>query len=236
MAKRASDGQVKSSSCGKANRGPIVIDSARVKVESISVEQDSGWRPDDDARTAELIQTFLSGEFGFGTLTIPAVLVDKKDKPDSYMASGRDGLIRLANGKSTVRALQHIMKEHGQNVEEAEWAQGALLDVFTRGLRVDLVYFEDYDYDVMQAWYGLMHDEDCNRYRRTSVAMKLHIVRQQKARAPGGDWGAVSKVLCDIYGPSRRTTIHRWVSLAEFSSSDMSIIVIASLSVWFVHG
>ena len=107
-----------------------------------------------------------------------------------------DGKYRLNNGKSTIAALQKLKKERAAAIAgaaevvgstdsaEPEWATGRLLRVLKEGLRMDVVVYPagstesagGSDTLLLMAVNGMQHDADQNKYRVTSLAMKIRIV------------------------------------------------------------
>ncbi len=91
-----------------AAQGPEVIETCRIKLGDLSISEDSGWRPLDPERVAELVAVFKDGDFGATTLAIPSVLADSEKLIKS---SREDGRFRLNNGKSSVAALKQLAAE-----------------------------------------------------------------------------------------------------------------------------
>lgn len=202
------------------NMAPATINTIRVALDDISIDQDSGWRDLDSERVSELKDAFKNGDSGLGILAIPSLLEDK--------ISAIDGRRCLNNGKATVAALKALMDEWkvafktepsadtGVAVPpDLEWASGQLLAVFEEGLRVDVVRYPSDDRDLVTAWNGLAHDVDSNKYRATTLDLKIRIVNAQRARVAGGDWNLTVKALLAIYGASKRGTIYRWINAAK---------------------
>ncbi len=196
-------------------QAPRVIDNRRIKLDDISIAEDSGWRELDEERIQELTVAFKNGEFGQTTLGCASVTADQQDK---LKTSRHDGRYRLSNGKSTVAALQALAAEYraAEGTKEGPpWAKGALLEVLACGLRVDVVVYPADDDDNIVAIQGLMHDQDQNKFVATSIEMKVSIVLRQRARVEGGCWELTSKALLQVYGAGKRRTIARWVAAAR---------------------
>ena len=101
-------------------------------------------------------------------------------------------------------------------LEPPEWARGRLLEALIEGVRVDVVqYTNSEDYAIVVAINGLQHDAEQNKYTPTSITTKIQIVRTQRERVEGGDWGLALAALLRIYGPSKRRTVSRWIALAR---------------------
>ncbi len=188
-------------------------------VMDISVAADSGWRPLDEPRVTELMQAFRQGEFGLGILVMPSVLCHA----GVPKVSVHDGRRRVNNGKSTVCALQRLQQEAAGG--EPEWLTGQLADILQNGLRVDEVEYGDDSMDLVEAWNGLAHDVESNKWRATTIQMKIRIVQTARSRVAGGDWAATVKRLTDVYGASKRATIYRWVSAARGLDSDVLLFL-----------
>ncbi len=100
-------------------------------------------------------------------------------------------------------------------VTPAAWAVGKLLDVFRLGLRCDVIAYARDDDALVVAMNGLAHDADQNRFTPTSLATKVKIVRTAQERVAGGDWLATAAALVEMYGPSKRRTVARWIAVAR---------------------
>ena len=59
---------------GVVNAKPAVLKTERMRLQEISVEEDSGWRDLSEERAQELYISFKGGEYGIGILTIPSIL------------------------------------------------------------------------------------------------------------------------------------------------------------------
>ena len=57
------------------NGRPNVLKTERVRLDDISVCDDSGWRESDPREIAMLREKFKAGEYGNGILTIPSTLL-----------------------------------------------------------------------------------------------------------------------------------------------------------------
>ena len=203
---------------GVVNAKPAVLKTERMRLQEISVEEDSGWRDLCEERAEELYISFKGGEYGIGILTIPSILcVGNVPK-----MSVHDGKACISNGKATVVALKRLFEEcqketkgEGEEACPPPWAAGELYDIFEQGLRCDFVQFSTDDRELVLAWYGLAHDVDSNKYRQTSIEVKIRIVENARARAPGGTYTAAVKTLLEIYGVSKKGTIYRWINTAK---------------------
>ena len=217
--------KAKGTSIASVNGRPKILKTERVKLDDISVCDDSGWRERDPREITILRDKFKAGEYGNGILTIPSILCwDQKPK-----VSLDDGRWLINNGRSTIAALKELFQETqpGHQFEDPvelhqnDWVVGELAEIFESGVRCDFVqYFED-DRDLVVAWNALAHDADNNRYRQTSIETKVKVVENTRARVPGGDWQLVVKALMATYGPSKKGTIYRWINTAKFLAAEL---------------
>ena len=196
------------------NGRPQILKTERVKLDDISVCEDSGWRERDSGEIAILREKFKAGEYGIGILTIPSILCwDEKPK-----CSCDDGRYLINNGMSTISALKDLFQDASKHCEEdaPDWVAGELAEIFKSGLRCDFVQYAEDDRDIVVAWNALAHDADSNRYQQTSIETKVKVVQNVRKRVPGGDWQLVAKSLIAIYGVSKKGTIYRWINTAKF--------------------
>ncbi len=98
-------------------QSPDVVDTRRIKLDDLSVEEDSGWREWDEERVSQLADAFMTGDFGATTLAIPSVLADSERV---LRTSQVDGRTRLNNGKSTVGALKRLAAEWQKTSKPAD--------------------------------------------------------------------------------------------------------------------
>ena len=197
----------------KAAMAPKILKTERVRIDSISIEDDSGWRAIDPHRVSSLCNSFKDGEFGMGTLTIPSLRCDQDDTP---MLGAHCGCYRISNGKSTVAALHQLFKEWedaGQDENKVPWATGSLLETFQEGLRVDFLKFQDDDDDINTAWWALQHDEELLNLKKTSIKDKIRVYMIQLSKAQN-DKSLAVKNLVDIYGIKKRSVIYQWQAAA----------------------
>ena len=202
--------------------GDIVVDLAE-----ISVDQDSGWRDLNDARVSELKACFERGEYGQNLLRKPSVLQFAGGK-----LKCKDGLLRLADGKNTVRALQELKQAHDAKRNDALEASDAtvyseaLMKVLTEGLSVTVLEFPEFDDDVAFAWAAGIHDIDNNKFQATSLQDLVEVVRRFQKRVPGGRLKETQELLEQVYGANRRMFVYRMVAAAK----SLSPVVLAKLS------
>ena len=196
------------------NGRPSILKTERVRLDDISVCDDSGWRDSDNGEITILREKFKAGEYGIGILTIPSILCWS----EAPKTSTHDGRWLLNNGRSTIAALLdlfHIQAQHSEG-EPPDWVAGELAEIFESGVRCDFVQYAEDDRDLVVAWNALAHDAENNRFRQTSIETKVKVVENARLRAPGGDWQAVAKSLTAAYGTSKKGTIYRWINTAKF--------------------
>ncbi len=196
----------------------VVSDGVLVALSEISTSRQSGWMDVDQVRVDELKASFLRGEYGQNLLRKPSILQDcgsRKMCPD--------GLLKLADGKHTIVALQQISAlvaragDAGSGEEVQEFSQ-ALLSVFQDGVAVTVLEFEEYDDDVAVAWAVGLHDVEVNKYKSTAIQDLVAVAIRYKARVPGGTWKATQAALEQLYGVQRRTMVYRMVAAAKYLS------------------
>ena len=197
---------------------PRTIGDITLSLEDISIADDSGWRPIDDTRVAELKNAFLRGEYGQNLLRKPSVLLS-----NNVPVMSRDGLRRLADGKHTVAALQELQAQYRQALaastkrtdgqesddDEVIYTQ-PLLDVLERGLVVTVLEFKEWDEDVTVAWAVSIHDTDVNKFKASSLKDFVSVAHRYKQKVPGGGWKATQAMLEKVYGNTGRGRTLVW--------------------------
>ena len=197
-----------------------VIERATYTISDLSVMADSGWRDVSDSRVAELVECFLTqGLFGVGILRRPqAVFANGQAK----LAS--DGNVMLLDGKHTIVALQKVAAMYEAGLAVAEDTEpdndsptytALLVKAITEGVEVDLVEFSDDDGDLRVAYCAAAHDEATNKYKVTSIKDLVDVATRYHRKAPGGSWEFVRENLLKVYGPNRRTFVHRMLVAAQ---------------------
>ena len=88
------------------------------------------------------------------------------------------------------------------------------------GLRVDTYSYTDPSRGTMIAWNAMAHSEENNKFVPTSLKLKAMIVTKVFNECGKGvdekeRWNATCKELLKIYGPGKRTTVWRWISVAK---------------------
>ena len=113
--------KTKAASVVHGNGRPTILKTERVKLEDISICEDSGWRESDPREIAILTEKFKAGEYGNGILTIPSILCwDEKPK-----VSTEDGRYLINNGRSTISALKMLQQASLEEAGESELAASA---------------------------------------------------------------------------------------------------------------
>ena len=90
-----------------AGKTPTVLSTEVIPLKDISVAEDSGWRPTDPGRIADLRKRFETGECGMGVRAIPSI---RTGSDGHKMLSTHDGCFRLSNGKATVNVLKAVKR------------------------------------------------------------------------------------------------------------------------------
>jgi hypothetical protein len=212
----------------------VVAENQRIPITEVDCSIESGWRDVDLARVAELKDMFLKGLFGVNLLRRPMVL-----KRHGALARSTSGNVLLLDGKHTFVALTELKRmydteptqpeENGDGVpatagqpsaaagvvDEVVWSN-LLVAALTEGVPVDFVEFEDPDDpDLPIAYCVQSHEEDVNKYKKTSMKDLVGLAMRYKARAPGGTWATVQATMLGFYGAGRRTWIYRMIVAAE---------------------
>jgi hypothetical protein len=170
----------------------------KLRLEDISVEDDSGWRGKIPGRVEELVDLFRSGGFGQTTLALPSLL-------GSLLAS--DGRRKLANGKSCVTALQALAAD--PHKDTSDWCTGPLKTVLEEGLECSVTDLEPSANFCAQA---IAHDEGSNKYAQTSLQIKL-------------DLGARGlNALLDLFGKSKKSVCARWAAASKAMSKEVVLL------------
>ena len=103
---------------------PVVMqEGLTIPLADLSVAEDSGWRATDPKRVQELLDLFLSGQYGLGILKPPSVLVF-----DGAPQLAEDGRRRLNDGKHTICALQEAatILADAEKCMQHEWSEAFL--------------------------------------------------------------------------------------------------------------
>ena len=182
-------------------------------VDDASIAADSGWRAVDKRRVAELVETFLAGEYGNNILRKPSVFHDAGGKP---RAAG-DGRAKLCDGKHTFAALRELKELFAEDEAADEQQQSRtwstlLVDALKNGVAVSLVEYKDDRKHL--AHQVLAHDADSNKYKPTTIKSLIETVEQYKLEQPGGDLKAMQAAMNADYGSSKRTFVHRMCQCA----------------------
>ncbi len=193
--------------------GPTFVRNGLFPLSALSVdESNTGWREKSAQRIAELVETFLMGNFGL-TVTCGVQVLETES------ATGKK---LVDDGVSTVSALLQCQEIHTASSEHTPCGQAwpsSLLDVFSKGLPCRVVtYADNDDREARESWNVAKHDEEGNSVRWSSLWQKLNIVRCRFNRV--GDWNAAQTSLLTLYGPGKRSTVGRWTRAARSVEED----------------
>ena len=97
-------------SVSEVNLGPVTTGIVIYPLGELSVAQDSSWRGFDEVRVDALKVDFKAGKYGVGNFSKPSVLISacSPEGKDEAVISDIDGLVKLDNGKSTIKALKDM--------------------------------------------------------------------------------------------------------------------------------
>jgi hypothetical protein len=92
-----------------------------------------------------------------------------------------DGKTLIDDGLSSVLAWQGILAQYNQDKDRSPSGEPwdpKVVDVLIHGLTISWATYDDNtDVAHREAWNAIKHDEENNKYRPTSVAKKLAVVR-----------------------------------------------------------
>ena len=142
-----------------------------VMLETISLGEQSGWRPHDESRQQEIKTDLMNGKYGHSILRDPQLL---KSARDSRYLLDPSGLILVGDGLQFISALKSIQKDweqagkpdsKSQAGDETEPGAGEVFDsrvieIFVKGLVCDVVAFDTDEPLLRLTWYASAHDED----------------------------------------------------------------------------
>ena len=135
-----------------------------------------------------------------------------------------DGAKIIDDGLCTIIALQRMRKAFGENGDATpageSWPAN-IVDIFEGGVPVVLhAYEEDADLDLREVWNASKHDEECNKFRKTSLSTFLTIAVKARAKV-GNDWSKTPGYLLSVYGSGRAASVYRWVRAARFLAKEV---------------
>ena len=198
------------------NKGPQVLRRERCPLDQLSVRRpESGWRDPCDERVAELEDLFYGGQWGMGLFGDVCILGH----------TDCDGAKIIDDGLCTIIALQRMRKAFGENGDATpageSWPAN-IVDIFENGVPVVLhAYEEDADLDLREVWNASKHDEECNKFRKTSLSTFLTIAVKARAKV-GNDWSKTPGYLLSVYGSGRAASVYRWVRAARFLAKEVT--------------
>ena len=80
-------------------------------------------------------------------------------------------------------------------------------------------YADNDDRDVHEVWNVASHDEESSKVRWSSVFQRLRTVCNRYRKR--GNWSEAQNALLDLYGPSKKSTVIRWVRAAKSIDEDV---------------
>ena len=89
------------------------------------------------------------------------------------------------------------------------------MDIRRNGISLQYCEYPTLDEDLIIAFNAEAHDQVSNRFVATSIESLVELVSRRRAKIPGGDWGAVSADLLQIYGVRRRKFVWQMVQWAR---------------------
>ena len=193
----------------QTNKGPSVVKKDVVKLETISILRPiSGWREPDAQRVKELEETFYSGQGGINVFGDVGLL----------NFHDMDGRQVIDDGLSKITALKNMhvcfLQDQDSTPGGDAWPQD-IVSLFENGVPVVVrKYDEDSDLDLREAWQAARHDEECNKFKKTSVAILISSANKAYKKN-GNDWSKASKYLIEVYGQGRANSVYRWARAAK---------------------
>ena len=135
--------------------------------------------------------------------------------------STEDGKYVINNGLHVIQALKNVEAalEDEDLQDPPEWLNVELVELFCKGLLVDLYEYSAPDRTARFAVQVLAHEADQNKYRPATLKNKVDLV--SRLFRSSKDWSAVTKNLLEVLGMSKRSTVQRWVALARDLDSDV---------------
>ncbi|CAE7181900.1 unnamed protein product [Symbiodinium microadriaticum] len=179
-----------------------------IPLSELSTAITSGWRPQDPARQAEIVVASCINQ---------KYLLDIAATGLIYL-----GHILVADGMSFICALKTMKQEWVEAgsptagpSSAADIAEGTVLfderlvEIFHKGLPCDVITFVDEDPATRAAWFSSVHDEECNRFRATSLSQKLRVFSDAVTRANGSVEKATAN-LVDLLGSGAKPRVQKW--------------------------
>ena len=160
---------------------PKEVGVLKLPLSEFDVGEESGWRSLNDDRAAELLKEFLDGHFGMNVLKDPMVRAVAGEPKRSA-----DYKVLLADGKHKVVALQRALAiyEDAEKCEDYEWSD-KLVEVFTDGLNVARMGFQEDDTDILLAYQTAAHDEAANQAFWSDLKDFATVAKRWRARTAG---------------------------------------------------
>ena len=201
---------------------PKILRTVTIKVDNISLSENSGWRAASTARIDELVSIFKAGQWG-QSVSSGIQLLPVQDS---------DGKTLLDDGYSSVAALLQISEEYKRLGTDPE--DESLKEIFTNGLtNVPVVNYPDnLDKSLRRAWNVGKHDEESNTVRWATIADKIGVAKDKFKVT--GKWDSVAKDLHQMFKFST-STLKRWVRAAQ-GLDDEVVAKLEEEEYWQVKG
>ena len=196
-------------------KAPKLLRSVTHKLAEISTAEDSGWRDVDAARVQELETIIYEGGWGATSLKGPSLISDNGGK---VMHSTTDGNVILFDGKHVVAALRNVYDQYASKSEEEraglEWLSEPLEEVLTKGLKMEVYQFAEYDRLTHKCWQALAHEQESNKLYHTTLHQKAQVMKDYFAQE-GNDWVKARDAVLGVLGVQKLSTVNRWITLAK---------------------
>ena len=126
----------------------------------------------------------------------------------------------IDDGVSTVAALKKCRDwweaDPDATPQGEVWSE-SMVQVFRAGLQCRVVAYADSDdLEARSAWNTAKHDEESNTVRWSTLHQKLNTAAARFKKL--GDWSTVGSSFLELYSPSKKATVGRWVRAARASA------------------
>jgi hypothetical protein len=200
----------------KASLAPKDLGTIRKKLEEVSLAEDSAWRDADPEEVLMLEESIIANaNYGVTAMANASIVYEN----GMVKVSATDGKDLIDDGRKIVTVLLNIGKRLATMLEEekesALWYNDALKDVFENGYLFSRKEYplgtENLERVIYQT---LRHEEDQNRFEKTSLLQKATVARKMYERE-GSCWTTCRKALLALLGDAKSSTINRWITIAR---------------------